>query len=408
MPKSHDSSNTKQQDPGNSKFIVVAGPGTSLTIPGVIVSEIVTALAKSSPVRRIEVDLGIHPTMGLHRAPSLTAVHEAERNFDVQRRLAPRNTRARLRVFRQLVGPDAGLAVAYAWPGIDNHWIHEYLRVAKDNGVRTVVLCATLPPSREVRSVSLVDTLRHADLVLVGDRSESQELEAAFGHDGPEVLTHRALSLASRRYRSGPQKFSAFLPSNGSEALTALMGAFDAIPDSKVNDYKLQVITRFESSAARSIVTESHHARHVQLFSEEMTKNDLGQLCETSSALSVFDPPADSRAFSAAVNFGVATVVLASANSVPVVGRGYVGGLMADGSHPASIYVAMKHALRLSELGFPNPDAWRELAEGIIERPLAARAPRTIKASRYLNTPSIKRFPELMHFCAPAIETEWK
>ena len=75
--------------------VIVAGPGSSLTIPGIIVSEVVAALAKSDPVIRIEVDLGVYPTMGLHRAPSLSAAHDDESNYDVVRLCAPRGSRER-------------------------------------------------------------------------------------------------------------------------------------------------------------------------------------------------------------------------------------------------------------------------------------------------------------------------
>ena len=350
----------------DERCIVVAGPGTSLTIPGIIVSEIVMALAASSRVRRIEVDLGTHPTMGLHRAPSLAAAHDVALRFSPQRHRAPRDALARKKALRQWIGPDVKIALAYAWPGIDNDCIRYFLQVAKAAGVRTVVLCASLPPSRKARAVSLVSMMRGADRVVVGDTAEASELVAAFGPYGPEVQTHRALSLIGRRRRTGPQQFTAFLPSYGIETLTALMGAFDAIPDSQVNNYSLHVITRYEGSAAKSIVANSYHARHVQLFVDNMTGRDFRQLCDDSSAISMVDPQLDSRAFSMAVNCGIATVVLATSKSAPIVGRGYVGGLMADGRRPASIHVAMAHALRLDELGFPSPDAWRELAVGNI------------------------------------------
>ncbi len=73
------------------------------------------------------------------------------------------------------------------------------------------------------------------------------------------------------------------------------------------------------------------------------------------------DPAFDSRAYATAVNAGVATVVLAG-DMVTDVGEGYVGGLLADIKRPTSVYVAHNHALRLSELRFPSPDAWFELA----------------------------------------------
>ena len=404
MPHLPDPEKIDTPSDADERCIVVAGPGTSLTIPGIIVSEVVMGLAASSRVRRIEVDLGIHPTMGLHRAPSLSAAHDVALRFSTQRHRAPRDAQARKKALRQWIGPDAKMALAYAWPGIDNDWIRDFLQVSKTAGVQTVVLCASLPPSRRARAVSLVDTLRGADRVVVGDTSEASELVAAFGPYGPEVQSHRALSLMGRPRRTGPQQFTSFLPSDGVEMLTALMGAFDAIPDSQVNNYSLHVITRYEGSAAKSIVAKSYHARHVQLFGDDMAKDDLRQLCDTSSAVSMAEPQLDSRAFSTAVSCGIATVVFANSKAAPIVGRGYVGGLMADGRQPASIHVAMAHALRLDELGFPDPDAWRELTERVIESPKLTGQLPTTQTSNFVAAPATKRLPELAHLLQPTAE----
>ncbi len=73
------------------------------------------------------------------------------------------------------------------------------------------------------------------------------------------------------------------------------------------------------------------------------------------------NPEIESRVFSTAVDEGVATVVLAG-DGESGVGRGYVGGLIADVRRPTSVYVAHNHAIRLSELKFPSPDAWFDLA----------------------------------------------
>ncbi len=388
----------------DERWIVVAGPGTAVTIPGIIVSEIVKALSASSRVRRIEVDRGMHPSMGLHRAPSLAAAHDGALRFTPQRHRAPPDDRSRKRALRQWIGPDVKLALAYAWPGIDNDWIRDFVQVAKAAGVRTVVLCASLPPSRKVRAVSLVSTIRGADRIVVGDTAEASELVAAIGRNSPDVRTHQALSLIGRRRQTGPQQFTVFLPSDDIETLIALTGAFDAIPESQVNNYILRVVTRYRGSASRNIIAKSHHARHVQLLCDDMTKDDLRLLCGTSSAMSMDDPRPDSRALSAAINCGIATVVLASSTSAPTVGRGYVGGLMADGRRPASIHVAMAHALRLEELSFPNPDGWRELAEEVIDpRTLTGQFP-TARASSYAAS-AAKRYPELAHFLRSVAET---
>jgi hypothetical protein len=389
---------------GNEQYVVMAGPGTSLTIPGIIVSEIVMALAKSSPVRRIEVDLGTHPTMGLHRAPSLAAAHDVNFRPRLQRHRAPRNARARKQAFREWIGPDVKAAIAYAWPGIDNEWIRGFLQVANAAGVPTVVLCASLPPSRQTRAVSLVSLLRHADRVVVGDTAEANELVAAFGSNGPEVQTHRALSLTGRSRRPDPRQLTAFLPSESGETLSALMAAFDAIPEARINNYNLQVVMRYQGRAMESIIANSYHARHVQLSGDDMSAGDLRELCDTSSALSMADPDLDSRAFSTAISCGIATVVLASSKA-PIVGRGYVGGLMADGRQPASIHVALTHALRLDELSFPSPDAWRELAECIIESPELTRYLQPSLAPSYVTTPQTTRLPGLVHFVQSTTET---
>jgi hypothetical protein len=65
----------------------------------------------------------------------------------------------------------------------------------------------------------------------------------------------------------------------------------------------------------------------------------------------------------------------------------------------------MAHALRLNELGFPNPDAWPELADGVLDpSKLAGQFP-AARISRYAATPSAKRSPELAHFLVPTVET---
>jgi hypothetical protein len=405
MPRQHDPDlEIAAFSDRGEQYVVMAGPGTSLTIPGIIVSEIVMALAKSSPVRRIEVDLGTHPTMGLHRAPSLAAAHDVAFRPGLIRHRAPQNARARKQAFREWIGPDVKAAIAYAWPGIDNEWIRGFLQVASAAGVPTVVVCASLPPSRQARAVSLVNTLRQADRVVVGDTAEANELIGAFGSYGPEVQTHPALSLTGRSHRPGPQRLTAFLPRESGETLTALIAAFDAIPEARINNYNLQVVTRYEGRVMESIVANSYHARHVQLFGDDMSAGELRDMCDASSALSIAEPDLDSRAFSTAVNCGIATVVL-SDSKVPIVGRGYVGGLMADERQPASIHVALAHALRLDELGFPSPNAWRELAEQIIESPELKMQLQPSHTPSYVATSQSKRLPELVHVLQPTTET---
>ena len=345
---------------GTTPTIVVAGPGSSLTIPGIIVSEIVGALASSQRVLRIEVDLGTFPAAGLHRAPSLAAAHEPLRHPNVVRCRVPQNSRARKKAFRSLLGPDVRTAIAYAWPGIDNGWIRHFIQVAKDLGIWTTVVCESLPTSSRVRAVALADIISGADQVVVGNGTDAAALISAFGPLGPAIETHPALSLGGRVNHSSRNRITAFLPKGDRDVLSTLLAAFDAIPDARIDSYSLQVVMRHGGRAVPRILANSHHASHLELISEEISGGDLEELCDASSALSIVDPEFDSRAFSTAIDCGIATVVLADA-TVPVVGRGYVGGLMANRSQPASVHVAITHALRLAELGFPSPDVWADL-----------------------------------------------
>jgi len=341
--------------------IVVAGPGSSLTIPGIVVAEIVRALAESVPVTRIEVDLGIDFMSGLHRAPSLAAAHDSLQSENLVTYRASNNVRFRAQAFRELIGPEVRTAIAYAWPGIDNGWIRQFLQVANSAGAYTIVVCQSLPSSGDANAVSLAETMASADLVLVGNDDDAAALMVQFGPMGPKVESHRALALGGRDGRSTQHRITAFLPKDDGDALGTLLAAFDAIPEAWIDAYQLQIVMRFTGSSIPNKVARSYHADYVNLVGEDISTIDLEQLCAASSALIVADPAFDSRAFSTAVDCGIATVVLSPAR-LPDVGRGYVGGLLADMNRPASVHVALIHALRLAELRFPSPDAWDELA----------------------------------------------
>ena len=350
--------------PSERPGVVVAGPGSSTTIPGIIVSEIVHSLAEFAPVTRVEVDLGLDFTVGLHRAPSLAIAHVEDAGARIVRHRAPDSTRFRAQAFREWIGPDVGTAVAYAWPGIDNGWVKQYVQIARGAGAYTIVACASLPRPSRTRAVALADAVVRADLVLVGDEIDAVALRAALGSGGPIVETHRALSLESRSQRTASHRISAFIPRDSTSTLSTLLAAFDAIPEAWIHEYELQVVMRHAGGLHPEMVASSYHANHVTLIGDDLTTPDLEALCASSSILSVADPAFDSRAFSAAVDCGIATVVL-STSDLPDVGRGYVGGLLADLTYPASVHVAIAHALRLKELGFPSPDAWDELARRI-------------------------------------------
>jgi len=362
-------SEVQSQNPVNNERedrprVVVAGPGSSLTIPGIIVSEITQSLAQFAPVTRIQVDLDTDLMVSLHRAPSLAAAHDALRGADIVRHQAPMNARLRSQAFKNWIGPDVGTAVAYAWPGINNSWIWQFIQVAKAAGASAVVLCASLPKSSHANAVMLAEIMSQADFIIVGEASDAAELHAEYGTTGPVIDTHRALSLGGRSGNSSVQQITAFLPKDGSDSLATLLAAFDAIPEAGIEAFGLQVVMRYSGPEMPDLVASSYHAGHVQLIGDDISAKDLEKLCSTSSALSVVEPSFDSRAFSTAVACGIATVVVANSH-LPEVGRGYVGGLLAERFRPASVHVALAHALRLEELGFPSPDAWDGLAQRI-------------------------------------------
>jgi len=341
--------------------VVVAGPGSSLTIPGIIVSEIVRALAKTSRVIRIEVDVAADFMAGLHRAPSLATAHDVHTGVNIERHRAPNIPRLRSRAFRDLIGPNVETAIAYAWPGIDNSWIRQFLQVAKAAGASTTVICASLPASNPVRPISLAEILYQADRVYVGDIVDATELAQAFGARGPQIEARKALSLRGRSSRSTDRQITAFLPKDSGGSLATVLSAFDAIPEAWISDYQLHVIMRYTGDSLPDMVAGSYHSDNVRLIGEDVSASELEELCMTSSALSIADPAIDSRAFSSAVDSGIATVVLTD-STLPMVGRGYVGGLLADLRSPSSVHVAFNHALRLEELQFPSPEAWDRLA----------------------------------------------
>ena len=206
----------------NRSRVVVVGPGSSLTIPGIIVSEIVRALAKDTKVTRIEVDLAADLMAGLHRAPSLAAAHDTQQSANIDRHRAAINSRIRNQDFRNLITSDVGTAVAYAWPGLDNSWIRPFLLVARASGAQTMVVCESLPKSHPYKVASMAEEMYHADRILVGDVADATELAAQFGSHGPIIEAHRALSLGGKGDRPAKRLITAFQPKDDNETLATV------------------------------------------------------------------------------------------------------------------------------------------------------------------------------------------
>ena len=160
---------------------------------------------------------------------------------------------------------------------------------------------------------------------------------------------------------SESKTISTFLPKDDERSLQSVLAAFDATPQDWVKDYDMRVIMRYSGRVVPELVGSSFHSNHIQLIGDDFSSIDLRRVASDSSAVSVANPELDSRVLSTAMDEGVATVVL-SGDGESEVGIGYVGGLIADVRRPTSVYVAHNHAIRLSQLKFPSPEAWFELA----------------------------------------------
>jgi hypothetical protein len=214
----------------NAPAIVVAGPSSSLTIPGIIVSQIVQAISERNSVLRIEVDSATDFDAGLHRSPSLAAAHHSAVPGNIVSYAAPGNSRLRAQAFEEWIPRDARAAIAFAWPGLDNSWIGQFLASAKVAGTPSMVVCVSLPKSNQAKVVALAEAMSEAELVLVGNATEADALSKAFGTAGPVVETHRALSLQGRAERSSIHQITAFLQRDNYQTLATLLTAYDAIP----------------------------------------------------------------------------------------------------------------------------------------------------------------------------------
>lgn len=338
--------------------VVVAGPSSSVTIPGLMTDEVVGALASYFPVTKVAVNPSKDHDSGLHRAKSLSA--NFRRSNVVTRTRETLAGRARYQDFRQYFEDRVGTAVALAWPGIDNSWIGNFVHVARQAGARTIVLVVAHPSSGR-GDTSIARQVADSDLVLVGDIIDATLLSAALGTTRPQIEVQPALSLTGRTVDNEHKRLTTFLPKDDERSIVSILTAFDAMPTKLIDNYDLRVIMRYSGRVIPDLVAASYHSNHVQLIGEDFSSVDMQKVASDTSAMSVADPAFDSRAYAAAVNAGVATVVLAG-DMVTDVGRGYVGGLLADIKRPTSIYVAHNHALRLSELRFPSPDDWFALA----------------------------------------------
>ena len=178
--------------------IVIAGPSSSLTIPGIIVSQIVHTIAEQHSVMSIEVDSSTDFDAGLHRTPSLAAAHRSEMSGNVVSFVAPSIPRLRSQAFKGWIPYGARAAIAFAWPGLDNDWISQFLAAARAKNTPTMVVCVSLPRSNHDKVAALADVMFGADPSLVGNAKEAEALKRIFTRSGPKVEVHKALSLQGR------------------------------------------------------------------------------------------------------------------------------------------------------------------------------------------------------------------
>ncbi len=82
--------------------IVVAGPSSSLTLPGIIVSKLFPSLCENNSVVRIDVDPTDDFDAGLHRSQSLAAAHHSVLTNHIVNHRAPNNPRLRTQVLQRV------------------------------------------------------------------------------------------------------------------------------------------------------------------------------------------------------------------------------------------------------------------------------------------------------------------
>jgi hypothetical protein len=356
--------------------VVVAGPSSALTVPGLMVAEVTNALARLAWVECVDVDLGTNYGTGLNRAPSLAAAHNRTVFTGIIHHRAPGAPRMRARAFREWLPAGVDAAVAFVWPGLDVSWVSQFASAARSAGTETTALCVSLPDRAAFDLASLARDVAEVDRVVTGTDEDAIVLRELLGGRGLIVDVHPALSLRGRLEHSGPRKITAFLPRNDVRSLATVLDAFDAIPEAWIDGYELTVLMRANDGIPRQLVASSFYARRIRLETGTLSETRLRELCAESSALVLADPGLDSRVYGVAVRCGVATVVL-SPTDVPPVGHGYVGGLLADLGRPASLLSALMHALRLSELQFPKPESWDELSARLLH--LTAVGPAGLK-----------------------------
>ncbi len=365
MPRETNNGNVQSDFAPVGDSIVVAGPSSSLTLPGIIVSQIVSSLCENNSVIRIDVDPTDDFDAGLHRSQSLAAAHHSALANHIVNHRAPSNPRLRSQSFHEWIRPETRAAIAMVWPGIDNSWVRQFLAAAKAAHVKSMVMTISLPRAATSKLAALAESLFEANVVLVGNEREAEVLTRVFGSVGPKIEVHQALSLHGQEERTSIHRITAFLQKDSLETLATLLSAFDAIPEAWIEGYKLDIVMRYRGDVAERMVQESYHSDFVNLIGTDIASSDLNRLCAASSALIIADPTFDSRAFSIAVECGVAIVVLASTH-LPDIGHGYIGALLADMDRPVSVHVALSHALRLADLRFPPPDSWNDLVHHIV------------------------------------------
>lgn len=351
-------------EPSAAETIAFAGPGLTLTLPGVIASEISASLSDFGRVTRINVDPSSNFTAGIHRAPSLSS--SIERPVASRQLVAPRAAHERARFFHDVFTREYGTAVAYVWPGLDNQWLSQFVHAARGAAGRVVVACESVSGRPSSSLPRLAHTLRDVDVVVVGSLLDAEEARLAIGSSGPTVMWHDALALDNRGGTGDRVTITSFIPRDDETSLRTVLAAFDAIPESWIDRYALRIVTRADHSRVAALVSESYHGARVEVVGDAMTSEELTELCDDSSALSVAVPEASSRVMSAAIEQGIGIVVMRN-GSLPAVGYGYVGGLLASRESASSVHVGLNHALRFTHLRFPQPSVWESLAKVLVD-----------------------------------------
>ena len=293
---------------------------------------------RTAPVTRIEVDLGLDFTVGLHRAPSLAVAHRAEVRGD--RRVAARTRQRKVplpglpRLARTRRRHSDRLRVARHRQLLDQ-------AVPPDRALRrhhTVVAIASLPRTSSGRASDLADPSRGRTSCWSATRLMPS------GCPGPSVpvapWSRRTRRCRSRAAMAGAAATRSPRSFGGAARARSPRCSLRSTPSPRrwIDEYHLQVVMRHAGQIFPEMIANSYHGDHVRLIGEDLSRSTPRGLC--ADVVGARRRRSDGRLARVLGRDGLRHRHGRPCRRPPSRGRpGYVGGLLADLAQPASVHV---------------------------------------------------------------------